>query len=372
MSVLSHVTAEIAQKENVATKALSYILNQSASARAALEAHVERYTGRKPRITRVANQEATGPASRPDLILLDERGEIVGVLEAKFWAALTTAQPVEYLRRLEGTSNATLVMLAPRRRLPKLRAELVQRCSGLAVVEAGPWCLKVNATFILLLSWDELLGALKVAVADDQNAASDVHQLAGLCARFDSEGFVPLSREDLEDTDVPRRMLALAQLSSDIMDAATRERISEVAQLVTTKGLKAAHYSGATGRYGAFSKAGFWLGLSFWQWAKRGGSPLWLRFARDDWSRADLLRTPFLSWTATVPQKAYTDDEDGAIRIPLPFRPDGARETIISDAMIRLREINEILEATELPPLGAPPAREALQTEPIAPQMQTE
>lgn len=133
-TVLAHIAGAITQKENVATEAVAFILNRSAPARAALHAQIAMLLGDVAPISRIATQTAVGVESRPDLLLHGDGGDVLGYVEAKFWAALTNAQPLEYVKRLSAGTGGVLVLLAPERRLPTLRAEVLERVHALAPV----------------------------------------------------------------------------------------------------------------------------------------------------------------------------------------------------------------------------------------------
>ena len=112
-TVLAHIAASMPQKENLATEALAFILNGSPVARGALQSQLAILLGTIAPIARVATQIAVGEESRPDVVLLAESGDPLGYIEAKFWAALTDAQPVQYVKRLADLGGGVLVILAP-------------------------------------------------------------------------------------------------------------------------------------------------------------------------------------------------------------------------------------------------------------------
>lgn len=350
-TVLAHIASSIAQKENLATEALAYILNRSATARVAMHRQVVALLGDTPTIARVATQAAVGDESRPDVILHADDGRPVGYIEAKFWAALTAAQPVEYVKRLTESGGGVLVMLAPERRLPTLRAEILERLKEHTLTDVAAASMRAGSVRIGVLSWTKLLAALSDAVGEDRGVASDVHQLAGLVARFEAEGFIPLTRVDIDDLDVPRRVLVLANLVPDIVEKAVAEKI------FTLKGTKATHHLGATGRYAAFARAGCWIGLTHWAWSGHGRSPIWVRFGADKWGRGDTMRELLRAWAAADPPRAYLDDEDRAVRVPLLLRIGVEKDLVVLDVVRQLRELDEIMMAAGMTALSgeAPP-----------------
>lgn len=298
--------------------------------------------------------------SRPDVLLLDEKGTLVGYIEAKFWAALTASQPVEYLRRLRASGATVLVMLAPVNRLPTLRFEVIERCTaaGMKVESRTESLLIVDSISLCVLSWQRLLDLLAAGVVSDPAASSDVRQLAGLCARFESDGFLPIAREELDDRDVPRRIASLAQLIDPIVEVATKRGI------LSTKNLRATHSLGRFGRYVAFAHAGSWFGISFWNWKDKGRGPFWITFAPDAWGRANQVRAAFRDWASQQPPRAYIDDSDGYIRLPLVPRTGVERDAVIESIVQQLVAIDVKLRAAGVPPLGgAAPTSDAADRE---------
>lgn len=348
-TVLAHSASSFSQKENLATEALAFIVNRSSAARTALSGELSRISGNTVSIARVATQVAVSDESRPDVLLHDEKGTLLGYIEAKFWAALTASQPVEYIRRLRDSSERVLIMLAPSNRLPTLRFELIERCTaaGMKIDPRDETLLRVDSVSLCLLSWRRLLDLLAAGVVSDPVASSDVSQLAGLCARFESDGFLPLSREELEARDLPRRVTSLAQLIDPIVDLATSRGI------VSTRGLRATHSLGRFGRYVAFAHAGSWFGISFWGWKDKGRGPFWVTFAPDAWGRSNQLRSALRDWASEQPPRAYIDDSDGYIRVPLLLRTGVEREAVIEGVVHQLAALDAKLRAAGLAPLGA-------------------
>jgi len=347
-SVLAHVAGPFPQKENLATEALSFIANRSAQARRVIADGVALLASRTVNITRVDTQVVLGKESRPDLVLRGSDGAPVAFIEAKFWAALTESQPVEYLRRLEANGGGVLLFLAPERRLPSLRAEVRTRCqmvSGVAFGEdATLGVFRFGTSTLGFVSWDQLLGRLSRAVADDPAVSSDVLQLRGLCAQFEADGFVPLTRADIDNLESPRQSLALAELGEALVERAVE------AGLLSTKGLRPRSDRYGIGRYVAFRRAGCWLGLSHWLWAKHGISPLWARFSPNDWGRADMVQHALRSFEVHEPPLVYRAD-DGWLQVPIVIATGVEKSVVVEAAVDQLRQIDGMMALANVPPL---------------------
>ena len=85
--------------EDVATDALYFILSRSTSAREALSEFLGGENGPLP-IAEVKPWVADAHGAMPDLACLDEDGILVAFIESKFWAPLTSHQPVTYWQGL--------------------------------------------------------------------------------------------------------------------------------------------------------------------------------------------------------------------------------------------------------------------------------
>jgi hypothetical protein len=335
-TVLAHVVAPFPQKENLATEALAFIANTSTQAREAIRRKLSELVGDVPTIARVVTQVAVGEESRPDLVLYGEAGETIGFIEAKFWAALTAAQPVEYIRRL-ATQGGVLVMLAPDQRLPTLRAEVIERCRQADLqLEIGAKTLSAARTRIGFLAWSTVLAALRDAVAEDPARASDVRQLAGLCDRFEHEGFIPLTREDMDDLVVPRRFMMLAGLVNDIIDTAAARGV------VSLKNMRATPQTYGPGRYFALPHLWGWLGLNHAAWGRWGRSPLWMWFGGMEGERAHQLAAALRPWMTADPPLTFMAD-NGSPQVPLILRAGVEKDALVDDALRQLRTIDELV-----------------------------
>lgn len=358
-TVLAHLAASmIPQKENLATEALAFILRRSHDARAALHRCVEAVVGDVPRIARVITQVAVGEESRPDVLLYAEDGEKpLGYIEVKFWAAFTEAQPAEYVKRLTQAGGGVLVILAPDRRLPILRPAVIERLTAAGLfTTADERSITAGLVRVGLLSWAKLLASLDEAVSQDRQARSDVDQLRGLVNRVETDGFMPLMRAELDDLDVPRRVISLADLANSIVDKAVAENVLTVKTTATGRGryLPAHHWYGA-GRYAAFRSAECWLGLDHELWWMFGRTPIWVWFNNTSSGRADRLREILRSWLNADPPRAY--EIDGKVLIPVLLAVGAEKDVVVKKAVAQLRELNEALTLAGLPPLqdGAPP-----------------
>jgi hypothetical protein len=218
--------------------------------------------------------------------------------------------------------------------------------------------LRAGPCGIGFIAWHALLAALEEAAAggNDGDAVSDIRQLRSLCSTFESEGFVPLARDELEDRETPRRVMSLADLAGDIVAEAVRDGI------VSTKGTRSSHGVHWAGRYIALPRAGAWIGLAHFRWFHHGRSPLWLNFGTDNWGRAKLLKNALRAWVISEPPRAYEAD-DGPFLVPVFIRPGAEKNVVVAAAVEQLRLLDAAMAEAGVPLMTeaapAPPSDDA-------------
>jgi hypothetical protein len=102
--------------ENLATEALAFILNRSATMREELRNLFGRTGIELPPLARFRSQAGDDQGNIPDLIGLDATGVERLFIENKFWAGLTENQPAGYLERLSANDSGLLIFIVPSRR----------------------------------------------------------------------------------------------------------------------------------------------------------------------------------------------------------------------------------------------------------------
>ena len=199
-----------AGREDAATEALCFILSRSHSAREALS-EVLGNDGGSLRIASFSTQFFTAGAY-PDMACLDDHGDVVAFVESKFWAGLTSNQPVTYWEALPDERSATLMFLAPAARIARIDKgwlwhELVERLRKaghtLGAVNQGKGLVTAESTDgkhrLLLTSWEVLLESLaqRTEKDGDRQAHFQVAELRGL-ARDAIKNDDPVRDENLK------------------------------------------------------------------------------------------------------------------------------------------------------------------------------
>lgn len=348
--VLGHLaTMFIGQKENFSTEAIGFVLRKSPVARECLAGILTETCGWKGLVGRISNQVTAGEESRPDIGIYDPEGNLVAFLEAKFWAGLTEAQPVEYLKRLEEGKGKALVFLVPSLRVDSLLGELDSRVHGMGY---GEWktqggirvCQSKGKASIVVVSWNSILSALHSTCSrsGDQESVADIAQIEGLVREFEADGYAPMSAVELTDLETARRTMRLTDLCRKAIDAAHSKGV------VTFENLRWTPTDYGAGRYVLLKKAGCWIGFDSSYWARFQASPLWMRFETTHFGLAAKVRNALQSLEVKSPARLFVR-EDGFVFVPL-FVPPGLAEDAAVDSLVaQIKAVKGLLEASNMP-----------------------
>ena len=341
MSVLAHVVLNGSLRgEPAATLALAHVLNGSQDMARAFVGLL-RQAGVEFEPGQVQTEVGDGD-SRPDMTVRDDQGQPRVLVENKFWAGLTEAQPVSYLRELPEGLPAALLFIVPRTRLPSVWNELERRCSeaGLkwengAGTDTVIWA-HVNRKALLITSWAHVLEGLLIAAhsGDHDDIRHDVLQLRSLTDRMDAEAFLPVRGEEVTDQATARRLINYSGLIEDITQRLRDEDIAD------TDSLRTAHGYTTIGRYlRMYKRFGLWLGIELEAWGEAGITPLWCFFRDADWSglagRFPQVRTLF-------DDVQYYED-GGYLYIPIRLKTGVDRDRVVDEAVLQMRQIAETL-----------------------------
>ena len=334
--------------EDIATDALSFILHTSEPARSGMMKFLRRISPEMPEL-RFRTQQMDG-AIRPDMWGFDGNDPRV-YIENKFWAGLTEQQPLAYLEQLAEYSQPTILLfVAPRIREQSIWRELLRRIPSVDFNKTDPMpddgkvrTLRLESGPVLALtSWSMVLSMLATEVTDEPRVANDIRQLAALCEAADSQAFVPISAEEISDQRSPALVLQLGTIVQELVGRAVTEQVLDTSRL-----LPQASWD-RIGRYIRFKSpagVGAWFGVHFDLWRKVGGTPLWLVFDPDNFSRGAEVRTVLEPW-ANREGRAFSDESRGiSIGIDLPFGEE-------KDEVVRMlfKQFNEIADVLRILP----------------------
>jgi hypothetical protein len=348
-TVFSHIIQKRFSRvnEDVATDALSFILQGSESARNGMMKLLRGLVVDLPSL-RFRTQQTEG-SIRPDMWGFHQMEPRV-FIENKFWAGLTDNQPVAYLRQLAPYAPSVLLMVVPEAREHILWRELRRRLKDQAIAiserdmaagivysvatEIGP--------ILALTSWAKLFAMLELEIADDPSARSDLLQLRALCDVADSQAFIPICDEEISD----HRTSALVLQLSSLIQAATELAVTKGA-LNITRLMPQASWD-RIGRYARLSSekgVGAWFGLHFGLWQKHGTTPLWLLFSQSVFGRAIEVQKVIEPWSAKHGVLTVHEKEDFAIAIEVAIGED--KDHVVRKIVEQLKEIANVLSTIE-------------------------
>ena len=293
-TLFAQIVPMFGQTEVAATAALRHILEQSESARSALERMLLDAGVETGPLTRFQTEAIGEEGERVDLVCYDEHGTERVLIEAKFWAGLTDNQPNTYLARLPENTPSALLFVAPAQRIETLWPELQRRAEEhheLTVTSDTPTSGELrglsvdsNGHKMMLTSWRAVLMQMEsqASLAGDRAAVRDIEQLLGLTERMDSDAFLPIHSDELGQ-EFPRRVLNLNRLVDDATDRAIKTDWAEAGGRATPQRF-------GYGRYFRFGGVSVWFGVHFVHWAETGQTPLWLQPQQGDylWHPIDL------------------------------------------------------------------------------------
>jgi len=344
-SVFSHIIQKRFSQvnEDVATDALAYILQESETARNGFLKLLRGIEPQLPDLKFVTQQ--TEANIRPDMWGMSGSSARVFV-ENKFWAGLTSNQPVNYLRMLSQNQQPTVLLVnAPEARRSTIWRELQHRLREEGIgfnlsddADNNAYAAKTElGPIISVTSWTRILAVLELEAANEASTLSDISQLRALCEEADSSAFVPLTPEDTSDQRIPLMVLGVAAIVGDAVQIGVTQGYLDLAGLRLT-----ASWDGI-GRYFRFSdtnSSGVWIGLHFSFWKQFGLTPVWIQFYAKDESFSDSARSNLESWATR--HGYHTVQQGGDFAVGLPFPVGVERDTAARTLANILREIGSI------------------------------
>lgn len=326
--------------ENLATEALSYIINKSIVAKVAFVEFVSQASVELPENLLIRTQVFGEENAIPDLAGIDSKGEKLLLVEAKFWAGLTDNQPLTYLQHLSKKQKSLLLFLAPNARFNTLWPELLNRCREGGVQFTVE---KINKDFFLadlnstnrlgLTSWRALLGFMQNSVEMQglHEISSDIQQLQGLCERMDSQAFLPIMQEELNGS-IGKRIWQFGDLIDDITERLIREKVA------STKGMRATAKKQWYGRYMRINNFDCLLKCDFELWSTLRETPLWFRV----WHYPEA-KEALIPLTLEEPARMIESGQELLIPLLLPVQQE--RDVVIQTIMEQIYEVVNLLRS---------------------------
>ncbi len=272
----------------------------------------------------------------PDLACLDEDGNTVALIESKFWASLTSNQPVTYWQGIPAHKGAVLLFLAPDYRVneggswDELEARLrdaghelspANRKRGLITASS-----KDDQRRLTLTTWQMLLDRMAQRAKDggDTQACFEISELQGLAASA-IEGDRPTRDENLKQ-----------------LIAESVQRL-EQSKWVNSSGLAIGQGYDFYGRYLRLGGAIVWLGIDYRAVKQMPEQPLWLQITGDSEDgvcvKVEEVRNMLKDWGG--PRLAWRGDE---VYLPIDLPAGADRDKTLNAIVTQLERIAELID----------------------------
>jgi len=275
-------------QEDIASESLTYILKKSIRARQTINQIVKINTGLNFTDLSYKTQNVGNNLERPDISGIDESGKETLLIEAKFWASLTSNQPNEYLNRLG--ENTVLIFLVPTLRIRVIYEEVLNRIKEkYSDLETDTENLKIKinqkSKFVIIKSWNEILNAIKSELLQENNQAliSDINQIIGFCDTIDNNSFQPIVDSDLSPS-IPKKIGSYYDIVDKVVD-----EVNNRIENSSIKGLQKTPQKYGYRRYFSIDNFGMGMGLKMELWAEYADTPFWISIVetKESWSSSE-------------------------------------------------------------------------------------
>lgn len=331
--------------ENLATEALSFILNKSQVARESftnLLAHLQVLL--PPNLKFDTQNRSEDDPAIPDLVGKDANGRAVLLGEAKFWAGLTDNQPVTYLQRLAQSNGILLIFFAPSMRFPTLWPELQRRCNyagiQLDTLQTEFSEIRIAKTqqgqFLILMTWKILLNSIhhSLITQGEMDMAGNIIQLQGLCEQMDNLAFLPLQSEELT-SNISRRFLQYC----DLVDEVTEKLVSE--RFASISGFKATGTRSGYIRYMKINKRSISIEFNADLWTKYRATPLWLGIRSETWKYDPEAKNKLVRLETEEPSRLFREGD--ALYVPLFLDIGVEKDEVVKNIIKQIKDVFELL-----------------------------
>ncbi len=349
-SFLAYVAGQYGRKkEDVATDVLAYLLNRNKATRTALGRFIAEGGYMLPKTYSIVSR-TKGVNGVPDLQITEADGSCCAIIENKFWAGLTSNQPVGYLKELKAEGGLILFVI-PETRIDKLWNELCRRCEddGRPIESSSGKRFSGRSAndHLRVVSWEQLIRHLVASVDKAATQESEtslfIEQLRRICEVANNERVEVIDPLELADRRLGQRVRDYAYLATAIANAAEEKQL--FIQLPERKQLSwEGCGAGWSGRFGTMSNYVAWLGFDAESWSTHVISPLWLSFEdKNDIDELSALFDPEI--TAGTCFEIDRKNGSRALTLPIPITPGVEADDIIEIAVRWLEAIELRLRA---------------------------
>lgn len=271
----------------------------------------------------------------PDITLADGKGASI-IIENKFWAGLTSNQPVSYLHSV-GRSGFVL-FVAPQERKQALWSKLINRCTCagiVATITKSSFVAKTSVASVGITSWEEILGFLRREITGNTEFHVFVDQLGRLATMSKEDQIGHLDASVISNKTLAKQAYDCARMGEAIADASNNKGYITIPK----RQLQRASGAGYSTKYGQIAQFNAWIGFDARLWAQYG-SLVWLGF--DDRTDIEeylnaLLRSAQIDYFVDRP------DYDPMLIIPIKLITNADQEEVIGAALEQLSKIYALL-----------------------------
>ncbi len=316
-------------QEDIASEGLVYILQRSHKARTSISNIIKNHTNIDLDDLNYIAQNVDDKQERPDISGRDINGKEKIIIEAKFWASLTSNQPIEYLNRLG--NEGVLIFVCPSLRIRSLYDELIRKIKEKwpnSRINEQDFSIIIDGNkHLLVKSWDELLQNVRHQLVEENNIAliGDIDQIKGFCDIIDTKSFLPIRSEELSPS-IPKRIISFYNLLDQVVNDL------KIQQKIDISGLQATGQRFGYTRYARMYGFGLSIDLNFNCWADKIDTPFWLgiQLIKDNkWQITDELTKACKSISNTTDRKYY--QRDNLPYFPLIAKIDQTEDLVIKD-----------------------------------------
>ena len=321
----------IGGREDVATDALAFILNRSDAARGAFGDFLGDGVSDTPAIAEARTQYFLPNGTYPDLACLDADGNIIALVESKFWAPLTASQPAGYWPALPANSPATLLFVAPPYRVNEgsLWDDLARRLrdKGYLLGETRQGQNLISAPEqdgprrLMLCSWDLLLNHLAQAAlaGRDWQALFEIAELRGLAESV------------IAGTD-PQRDENIRNLIRSAVNRLVQSGWANVDGFGVGSG-NVFHV-----RFMRLAGAYAWFGIHYGE-QRRSNRPLWLAFRDDFGGKYSAVTTEQVRHRLAEMDPISAEIYGGAFCVPIDLPQGDSTEAVLGSLVGQIEDI---------------------------------
>jgi len=331
-------------QENIASEGLVYILNRSKASRQALINIIRNDCGLDFPDLKFEAQTTGKNLERPDIVGRDEDGNIVLILEAKFWSSLTDNQPIAYLDSL--ADNSALVFICPDARIRPVFSEVDKRLKSetIQAQQVGDWYLKIPAQnrHVIVKTWSQILEPIrdKLSREKENDLLADINQIIGLCDHIDNTAFLSIQSEDLSPK-FARRINNYFDVIDKVVEDLKKNKKAD------TERLRAAGPKYAYVRYFRMNQLAVSFQLRFDLWGKLADTPFWVIFKEilpdgGHWGMTENLRSKLKNAERKFGYQTYEESFTN-IFFALPPLIDVTGDEVIKDLSNKILELSDEL-----------------------------